>query len=90
LKVICRGCNNAWSRDRNIPCFKGCKYDEHPAYNKDCREKDGKSYTPLTWKGFREAYPKVTPPANMILWEETEKKRTQEASKKRTRDDDST
>jgi hypothetical protein len=54
-KVICRGCNNAWLRKQNVPCYKKCKYEEHPAYNKECYQKDGKSYTPLTWRGFRAA-----------------------------------
>lgn len=91
-KVICRGCNNAWKRSSHVPCFKRCKYEEHPAYNKECRERDGRSYTPLTWRGFRTAYPDVAPPQAMLWWEDNEKKKQADDAQatKRTRDGDST
>jgi hypothetical protein len=69
-KVNCRGCNNNWDKSRSIPCFKGCKYSEHPEYNKECKVKDGKQNPGLTWKNFRERFPQTAPPASFLQWEE--------------------
>jgi hypothetical protein len=79
LKVVCRGCNNAWLRARSIPCYKGCRYAEHPHYNPQCNEKDGKQNPPLTWRNFREQFPAETPPKSFLRWEESQ--RTHKASK---------
>ena len=69
-KLNCRGCNNNWDRARrSIPCYRSCKYSEHPDYNKDCKVKDGKQSPPLTWKHFRARYPQATPPASFLEWE---------------------
>ena len=81
-KVFCRGCSNDWDRSRSIPCYKGCKYSEHPEYNRDCKDKEPTKRTPLTWKGFRERYPSVTPPQSLLRWEEYDKR-----AQKRPRED---
>jgi hypothetical protein len=72
-KVNCRGCNNNWDKSRSIPCYKGCKYYEHPEYNKECKTKDGKQNPALTWRNFRERFPQTTPPASFLQWEEFSK-----------------
>jgi hypothetical protein len=71
-KALCKGCNNTWDRSRSIPCFKGCKFVEHPEYNKDWRDKEPKT-APLTWRRFREKHPQITPPPSFLRWEEREK-----------------
>jgi hypothetical protein len=71
-KVLCRGCNNTWDRARSIPCFKACKFVDHPEYNKECKEKETKT-APLTWRRFREKYPSLNPPEGFLKWEEREK-----------------
>jgi hypothetical protein len=71
-KVLCKGCNNTWDRARSIPCFKACKFVEHPEYNKECKDKESR-IAPLTWRRFREKYPTLTPPPSFLKWEEREK-----------------
>jgi hypothetical protein len=90
-RVNCRGCNNNWDKSRSIPCYKGCKYAEHPDYNKDCKNKDGKQVPSLTWKNFRDRYPQVTPPASFLQWEEYTSKNplpNKSSPRKRERPDD--
>ena len=65
----CRGCNNTWNRNRKIPCFPGCKYADHPHYNKNCKTQDAPNPTKLTWAGFKERFPTVTPPQGYLDWE---------------------
>ena len=65
----CRGCNNTWNRNRKIPCFPGCKYADHPHYNKNCKTQDAPHPTKLTWAGFKERFPTVTPPQGYLDWE---------------------
>ena len=92
-KVNCRGCNNNWTvTNRSIPCYRGCKYSEHPDYNKDCKTRDGKQFPALTWKNFRERFPQATPPASFLQWEEFQSKNPPNknpSSRKRERQDDS-
>ena len=71
-KALCKGCNNTWDRARSIPCFKGCKFVEHPEYNKEWKDKEPKT-APLTWRRFREKHPQITPPTSFLRWEEREK-----------------
>jgi uncharacterized membrane protein YgcG len=73
LKIICRGCMNGWLRARSIPCYKGCRYAEHPHYNPLCNEKDGRQNPPLTWRNFREQFPAETPPKSFLRWEESQR-----------------
>ena len=65
----CRGCNNTWNRNRKIPCFPGCKYADHPHYNKQCKTQEAPHPTKLTWAGFKERFPGVTPPQGYLDWE---------------------
>jgi hypothetical protein len=66
----CRGCNNTWNRNRKIPCFPGCKYADHPHYNKNCKTQEAPHPTiKLTWAGFKERFPTVTPPQGYLEWE---------------------
>ena len=83
----CRGCNNLWNRSRAMPCFKGCKYADHPHYNKNCNNQDPPQKEKLTWAGFRERFPTVTPPRGFVEWEEyiaskDAKKRDRDGNKK--------
>jgi hypothetical protein len=88
-KFFCRGCNNTWDRNQPVPCYKACRYTEHPDYNKDCREKEAAKAEPLTWKRFRERFPHATVPQSLLAWEEKERHfaaaRTQQG--KRPRDE---
>jgi hypothetical protein len=65
----CRGCNNTWNRGRKIPCFQGCKYADHPNYNKQCKTQDAPNQQKLTWAGFKDKFPSVTPPKGYLEWE---------------------
>ena len=65
----CRGCNNTWNRGRKIPCFQGCKYADHPNYNKQCKTQDAPTQQKLTWAGFKEKFPSTTPPKGYLEWE---------------------
>ena len=65
----CRGCNNTWNRGRKIPCFQGCKYADHPNYNKQCKTQDAPTQQKLTWAGFKEKFPGTTPPKGYLEWE---------------------
>ena len=65
----CRGCNNTWNRGRKIPCFQGCKYADHPNYNKQCKTQDAPTQQKLTWAGFKDKFPSVTPPKGYLEWE---------------------
>ena len=87
-RVNCRGCNNNWVKDktRSIPCFTGCKYAEHPDYNKECKHKDGKQYPALTWQNFRTLFPSVTPPPSFLKWEAWQQK-NKTPNNKRPRED---
>jgi hypothetical protein len=82
-KGQCNGCGNVWDRRRNIPCFKGCKYTEHPNYNHNPCTQDYSAKDSLTWKDFRTRFPSVTPPPTFLAWEKREA--TFEATK-RSRD----
>jgi hypothetical protein len=85
-KLFCRGCNNAWDRSIAVPCYKLCKYAEHPDYNKDCREREGVKKEALTWKRFRDRFPHVTAPQSLLAWEEKERlyaARTQQSRRPR-------
>ncbi len=73
-KVLCRGCGNEWSRAKSIPCFKACKYVEHPGYNARCRDQEFTRKEPLTWRKFRERFPDVPPPPSMLAWEDREQR----------------
>ena len=87
-KLFCRGCNNAWDRKDAVPCYKLCKYAEHPDYNKDCREREGVKKDALTWKRFRDRFPNAAVPQSLLAWEEKERlyaARTQPS--RRPRDD---
>ncbi len=86
-KLFCRGCNNIWDRTSAVPCYKGCKYSEHPDYNKNCREKDSTKTEPLTWKRFRERYPNVAIPQALLAWEEKERHFAALRASKRPRDE---
>jgi hypothetical protein len=74
-KMFCRGCNNNWESagGQAVPCFRVCKYSEHPDYNKDCREREATRTQPLTWKNFRERFPTVAVPQSLLQWEEKER-----------------
>jgi hypothetical protein len=94
-RVICRGCNNAWKtvqqignseRSRSIPCYRGCAYADHPNYNKECHDRDGKQNPPLTWRNFRERFPHETPPASFQRWEESQRKSAAQNGQKHPRD----
>ena len=65
----CRGCNNIWNKGRKIPCFQGCKYADHPHYNKNCKTQDATTQQKLTWAGFKEKFPGTTPPKGYLEWE---------------------
>ena len=84
-KVFCRGCSNNWDREKSIPCYKGCKYSEHPDYFADCKDKDPGRRNALTWRGFRDSHPKGPYPQSFLRWEEYEKSRAQ--AQKRPRDE---
>jgi hypothetical protein len=80
-KVFCRGCSNNWEATMSIPCFKGCKYSEHPDYFVDCKDKEPTRRTSLTWRGFRDAHPKGPFPPSFLRWEDSEKARAQKRSR---------
>jgi hypothetical protein len=84
-KIFCRGCSNNWDREKSIPCYKGCKYSEHPDYFADCKDKDPGRRNALTWRGFRDSHPKGPYPQSFLRWEEYEKSRAQ--AQKRPRDE---
>jgi hypothetical protein len=89
-KLHCRGCNNNWESAGNlsVPCYRTCKYAEHPDYNKDCRERESTKTQMLTWKGFRERFPNVAVPQSLLLWEEKERNyAANRVEKKRSRDE---
>lgn len=86
FQLLCRGCNNKWDRREAVPCWKGCKYAEHPDYNKDCREKEVKTEA-LTWKRFRERYPQATVPQALLTWEEKERHYAARPQSKRPKDE---
>ena len=71
-KARCNGCGNVWERRRAIPCFKGCKYTEHPNYNHQPCTQDYSAKDSLTWKDFRTRFPSITPPPTFIAWEKRE------------------
>jgi hypothetical protein len=88
-KLFCRGCNNTWDRHQAVPCYKVCRYAEHPDYNKDCREKEAMKTEALTWKRFRERFPRAVIPQSLLMWEEKEKlyAATKTQQSKRPRDE---
>ena len=81
----CRGCNNVWNRSRPIPCFKACKYVDHPHYNKHCSTNDPQQKEKLTWAGFRERFPSIDPPKGLVAWEEYIKEKDTRSASKRDR-----
>ena len=81
----CRGCNNVWNRSRPIPCFKACKYVDHPHYNKHCTTNDPQQKEKLTWAGFRERFPSIDPPKGLVAWEEYIKEKDTRSASKRDR-----
>jgi hypothetical protein len=84
-KCRCNGCGNVWERKLRVPCFKTCKFIEHPKYNKECNTKEFAPKDGLTWKNFREEFPTMKPyPANFLQHEENQKLFT--SNKKRTPD----
>jgi hypothetical protein len=72
-KVFCRGCSNNWDGAMSIPCYRACKYREHPDYFADCKDKEPSRRNALTWRGFRDANPKGPFPQSFLRWEEYEK-----------------
>jgi hypothetical protein len=82
-KVFCRGCSNNWDKSISIPCWRGCKYSEHPDYFADCKDKEPNRRSALTWRGFRDAHPKGPFPQGLLRWEEYQKSMAQ----KRPRDE---
>jgi hypothetical protein len=64
----CQGCNNVWNRARVIPCFKECKYVDHPAYNKQCNTQPHPTREKLTWNGFTLKYPHLPVPQGYLDW----------------------
>lgn len=82
-KVLCRGCSNEWQGHLSIPCFRECKYKEHPEYFHDCKNKDPPQRKfSLTWRGFRDRNPSGPFPPSFLRWEEFDKSRTQMAPKR--------
>jgi hypothetical protein len=80
-KVFCRGCSNNWDGSMSIPCYKACKYAEHPDYFADCKEKEPGRRNALTWRGFRDTHPTGPFPQSFLRWEEYEKSRAQKRSR---------
>jgi hypothetical protein len=73
-KVFCRGCSNDWDNSKSIPCYKGCKYSEHPDYYTDCKNTDPPTRrNSLTWRGYRDRNPSGPFPPSFLRWEEYEK-----------------
>ena len=64
----CQGCNNVWNRARVIPCYKECKYVDHPAYNKQCHTQPNPLREKLTWNGFTLKYPGLPVPQGYLDW----------------------
>ena len=74
-KCKCKGCGNIWDRKRPVPCFKACKYVDHPLYNKACNDTDYTSLKdPITWKTYRAMfpYPNFELPPAFLQWEKRE------------------
>jgi hypothetical protein len=83
-KVFCRGCSNNWDNGKSIPCYKGCKYLEHPEYFPDCKDKEPPTRrNSLTWRGYRDRNPSGPFPQSFLRWEEYERTKGQ----KRPRDE---
>ena len=73
-KCRCNGCGDVRRRNHIVPCFKACKFSEHPKYNKECNTKDFAPKDGLTWKNFREEFPAMKPyPQSFLTWEENQK-----------------
>ena len=79
-KVLCRGCNNEWDRKRSIPCYRECKFVEHPNFNKNYKTQDPTTRWALTWKRFREKHPGAPLPKNFLKWEAIDKARQNDPS----------
>jgi hypothetical protein len=80
-KVFCRGCSNNWDGGKSIPCYKACKYAEHPDYFAECKEKEPSRRNALTWRGFRDKHSNGPFPQSFLRWEEYEKSRAQKRSR---------
>jgi hypothetical protein len=85
-KVFCRGCSNNWDDKLSIPCYRACKYREHPEYFADCSTKEPGRRNALTWRGFRDAHPKGPFPQSFLRWEEYEKTKAQKRPRDESRD----
>ena len=73
-KCRCNGCGNVWLRNKIVPCFRACKFSEHPKYNKECNTKPYAPKDGLTWKDFREEFPTMKPyPPSFLAHEESQK-----------------
>jgi hypothetical protein len=77
-KVFCRGCSNNWDNSQSIPCYRGCKYSEHPEYYADCKNTDPPTRrNSLTWRGYRDRNPSGPFPPSFLRWEEFQKTNSQ-------------